>query len=111
MVEAEAPRVAPADRKNLGAPRAPEVGLVDRRRVRLEIGDVAMVDIDAKDLAQQQIDVLRIVRRIVGASAVAHTYLQIAVPAEGEHAAVVIRIDRMRYPEQHRTVRTGDVQI
>jgi hypothetical protein len=60
-----------------------------------------MIHVDAQDLAEQLIDVLRVVRRVVAGASVADADVQIAVDAEGQHAAVVIRVRRMRDRQQH----------
>ena len=53
-----------------------------------------MIDVDAQDLAEQHVDVLRVVRRVVARAAVADADVEIAVGAEREHAAVVVGIGR-----------------
>ena len=70
-----------------------------------------MVDVDPQDLAEQHVDVLRIVRRIVRRSAVADADVEIAVGPERQHAAVVIGGRRMRNGEEHVLAGVGDVAI
>ena len=92
-VEAEAPRIAEAVRKDLvGARGRAKEGIGRRRRIR-----AGCADVDPQDLPEQHIDVLRVVRRIVGRAAVAHADVEIIVPTtKRQHSAVVVRIRRMR---------------
>jgi len=83
--------------------------IVGRRRVCGARG--GMIDVDAQDLAEQHVEVLRVVRRIVARSAVADANVKVVVGAEREHAAVVILVGWMRDCQQDCLGGRGDVGI
>ena len=49
-----------------------------------------MVHIDAEDFSEQLVDVLRKIVRIIAATAITHSDVEIVVGAEFDHAAIVI---------------------
>src|SRR5690606_24447877 len=85
-VEGEPPRIAQAVGPDLGpgVPAAHE-GVVRRDRVRL-----SPVHVDPEHLSQQARKVLSVPPRIARPAAVAGPDVEIAVGAEGHHAAVVV---------------------
>ncbi len=102
-IEAEAPRVAQAHREDLvAAGDGAEERIGAGRRVR-HARSGRRIDVEAQDLAEQQVEILRVVRRVVGAAAVADADVEIAVAPEGEHAAVVVGGAGMRNG-QHRSL-------
>ncbi len=62
-----------------------------------------MVDVDAQDLSEQLVDVLRAIAGIVGRSAIAHADVEHAVGTEADHSAVVIG-ERLRDRQQRKLV-------
>src|SRR5690606_33165659 len=84
-VEAEAPRVAQAERPDL----VPDVRVVHERIGRRD-DRAGRVDVEAEDLAEQRVPTLGVARRIPGRPAVAETDVEVAVRSEGEAAAVVV---------------------
>ena len=59
-----------------------------------------MIDVDAKDLSQKLVYVLRAIARVISRAAVPGAYVQKAVVSEFEHPAVMIcerLIDRQKY--------------
>ena len=94
-VEGEPPRIAEAERVDLGPAAAGRERVVGRDRVRL-----TAVDIDAEDLAEQHLPVLRPVAGVTRRAAVAEADVEVAIRAEGEHAAVVVG-ERLGYGEEH----------
>ena len=66
----------------------------------------AATDRDAQDLAEPRIGVLRVARRVARAAAVAGRDVEQPVGAEGEPAAIVVGVGRVRDRQQRR--RSGD---
>ena len=60
-----------------------------------------MVDVDPQELAEERLEALGTVARVAGAAAVARPDVEVAVGAEGEHPAVVVR-ERLADPQEHR---------
>src|SRR5262249_6867202 len=89
-VEREPPRVAQAVRPDLGpGARAGDEGGVPREAVRPAA--VARRR-EARDLAEQALQRLPVLLRVAAAAAVAHPDVEVAVAAERELAAVVVRV-------------------
>ncbi len=108
-IEREAPGIAQAVRPDL----RPCTGLPDegvRRRNRVGPAARAKPRIDAQELSEQDVQVLRVRRRIVGAAAVAGADVQVAVRPELELAAVVVVLG-VRDLENDTLRRLGDVGV
>ena len=104
-IEAEAPGIAHAERKNFVAPGRVDEGIVERRGIERARNRVRMIDVDTQYLAQQHIGVLCVVRRIVARAAVTRPQVQVAVGSEGQHAAVVVGLTGMRDDQEHALAR------
>ena len=108
-VEGEPPRVAEAVGVDLVRPGvAPKNGLLGGEEYGT--GPFRSIHVDAENLAEQLVDVLRAVAGIVARAAVAHPDVEEAVRAELHHAAVVVR-EGLRDHEEHGLGRVRDVGI
>jgi hypothetical protein len=109
-VEAEAPRVPEALRPDLVADRVAGIAGADERvvgrdRVRQR------VDVDAEQLPEEQVVVLRLAVRIVAAAAVAERYPQVAVGPERDLSAVVHAAPTDERDDLLLAVRVGNVRV
>ena len=109
-VEGEAPWVAHANGEDLVAPgRRAEERIARWRRIG-RLAAVRKIHVDAQDLAEQLVDVLRTVAGIVAGAAIAHPDVEEPVGAERQHAAVVVG-ERLRDLEEGLLGEVGDVRI
>jgi len=106
-VEAEAPRIPQTVGPDLVAGgRVPDEGVVVRNGVGLP-----SVHVQTKYGAQERPEVLAVPLRITSASTVAERDIQVAVRAESDLAAVVVRVGLVDGEEDHLRVGVGHVRI
>ena len=108
-VKRKAPGVAqPVGINLVAARRRAGERVIKRRAVRLTAARVVYVN--AQNLAEQFVDILRAIAGVVGRAAIAHADVEISIRPELDHAPVVILV-WLRNEEQHGLRRQGDVWI
>src|SRR5438105_1296920 len=106
-IEAEAPWIAQSNGPDLRArASAPHIGIVARDRVR-----IAGVHVQSQELAEQGAGILAVAVWIALRAAVPHADIELAVLAEAEAAAVVVRVGLVHREHELARSRIGGVRI
>jgi hypothetical protein len=108
-VEAEPPWIAKAKCEDFIAAWHVDERVIGRRGIRCL--RAWTIDVNPEDLAQQHVEVLRVVWLIVATTTVADADVQVAIESKRKHASVVIGVSGMWNGQQHLFRRVGNVRI